>query len=34
MNVKVAACQGKQYIALTRDGDAALKFVADQLGKE
>ena len=32
MNVKVAACQGKQYIALTRDGDAALKFVEGILG--
>jgi PTS system lactose-specific IIC component len=33
MGVQVAACQGKQYIALTRDGDAALKFVADELSK-
>ena len=32
MGVKAAACEGRQYIALTRDGAAALDFVSEQLG--
>lgn len=32
MGVKAAACEGRQYIALTRDGEAALAFVGEQLG--
>ena len=31
MGVKAAACEGRQYIALTRDGAAALEFVREQL---
>ena len=31
MGVKAAACEGRQYIALTRDGAAALQFVREQL---
>ena len=31
MGVKAAACEGRQYIALTRDGEAALEFVNGQL---
>ena len=31
MGVKAAACEGRQYIALTRNGEAALAFVRDQL---
>jgi PTS system lactose-specific IIC component len=31
MGVKAAACEGRQYIALTRNGDDALAFVRDQL---
>ena len=31
MGVKAAACEGRQYIALTRNGDEALAFVRDQL---
>ncbi len=31
MGVKAAACEGRQYIALTRDGEAALAFVREQL---
>ena len=32
MGVKAAACEGRQYIALTRNGEAALEFVREQLG--
>lgn len=31
MGVRAAACEGRQYIALTRDGEAALAFVREQL---
>lgn len=31
MGVHAAACEGRQYIALTRDGEAALAFVREQL---
>ncbi len=27
LGIKCVACEGKQYIALTRDPDAAIKFV-------
>ena len=33
MGVKVAACEGRQYIALTRNGEEALSFVSDHLSK-
>ena len=33
MGVKAAACEGRQYIALTRDGEAALEFVRQQLAE-
>lgn len=33
MGVKVAACEGRQYIALTRNGEEALSFVSDHLNK-
>lgn len=33
MGVKAAACEGRQYIALTRDGEAALEFVREQLAQ-
>ena len=33
MGVRAAACEGRQYIALTRDGDAALEFVRQQLAE-
>ena len=33
MGVKAAACEGRQYIALTRDGEAALEFVRQQLSE-
>ena len=32
MGVKAAACEGRQYISLTRNGTAALDFVREQLG--
>ena len=32
MGVQAAACEGRQYIALTRNGEAALEFVREQLG--
>ncbi|MDD3485205.1 MAG: lactose/cellobiose PTS transporter subunit IIB [Atopobiaceae bacterium] len=31
MDVATVACEGKQYIDLTRDGEAALRFVSDTL---
>ena len=31
MGVRAAACEGRQYIALTRNGEAALEFVREQL---
>ena len=31
MGVRAAACEGRQYIALTRNGEAALEFVRTQL---
>ena len=33
LGVAAAATQGRQYIALTRDGEASLRFVKEQLGK-
>ena len=33
MGVKAAACEGRQYIALTRNGEAALEFVREQLAE-
>jgi len=33
MGVKAAACEGRQYIALTRNGEAALDFVREQLAE-
>ena len=31
MGLKCCSCRGKQYIDLSRDGEAALKFVIEQL---
>jgi len=33
MGVKATACEGRQYIALTRNGEAALEFVREQLAE-
>lgn len=33
MGVKAAACEGRQYIALTRNGEAALDFVRERLSE-
>ena len=33
MGVRAAACEGRQYIALTRNGEAALAFVREQLAQ-
>lgn len=33
MGVRAAACEGRQYIALTRNGEAALDFVREQLAE-
>lgn len=33
MGIKAAACEGRQYIALTRDGEAALAFVSERLSE-
>lgn len=33
MGIKCCSCRGKQYIDLSRDGEAALNFVLDQLAQ-